>query len=405
MRTFRNFLYLVIAILCLEVIKTLIERADFDISYFLSTVIIGLQFLLALGFVFVVLVQKLYRGKLQTAVAVISYLVLVGLMETLFSWWFYHPSKIPDYLIRSFRYYYYQYDMRVFQYDQRLTVYDPVLHYILRPGARARYSNAEFDVEVCVNSLGLRDDSGSVHQPSVICLGDSYAMGWGVNQQETYPELLQHLTGRKVLNAGISSYGTARELLLLDRLDTTNLEYLIIQYCANDFVENDTFINSGYRLPISDSCTLQRNMVRHRYNVLYYPGKHFLLIAQAFLKQKINNVFPVFNLSANKQPAADIADHVQRFVDILYHSTIDFRKVKVIITHIDDSGSIKRRFINEVQALLRQSPYAERFGDQLRFADFSEVLSKEDYFILDGHIKPSGHRKVAEKLAKTLQSD
>src|SRR5690606_3642936 len=131
MRTFRNFLYLVIAILCLEVIKTLIERADFDISYFLSTVIIGLQFLLALGFVFVVLVQKLYRGKLQTAVAFISYLVLVGLMETLFSWWFYHPSKIPDYLIRSFRYYYYQYDMRVFQYDQRLTVYDPVLHYIL----------------------------------------------------------------------------------------------------------------------------------------------------------------------------------------------------------------------------------------------------------------------------------
>jgi len=41
--------------------------------------------------------------------------------------------------------------------------------------------------------------------------------------------VLEKNTNRKVLNAGISSFATVREMILLNRLDTSNLKYLIIQ--------------------------------------------------------------------------------------------------------------------------------------------------------------------------------
>ena len=52
-------------------------------------------------------------------------------------------------------------------------------------------------------------------------LGDSHAMGWGVEQEEALPQVLARKSGRKVLNAAVSSYGTVREMLMLDRLDTS----------------------------------------------------------------------------------------------------------------------------------------------------------------------------------------
>ncbi|HEY6505513.1 MAG TPA: hypothetical protein VIZ28_16175 [Chitinophagaceae bacterium] len=56
------------------------------------------------------------------------------------------------------------------------------------------------------------------------------------------------MTGEKVLNAGMSSYGTARELKNLYRLDTSGLQTLIIQYGRNDEVENEQFVRDNYSL-------------------------------------------------------------------------------------------------------------------------------------------------------------
>jgi len=40
----------------------------------------------------------------------------------------------------------------------------------------------EFTNEVRVNHLGVRDDEASLVAPDVIVIGDSHAMGWGVDQ-------------------------------------------------------------------------------------------------------------------------------------------------------------------------------------------------------------------------------
>ena len=37
-------------------------------------------------------------------------------------------------------------------------------------------------------------------------------MGWGVNDDETYSFNLQKLVKKKILNLGVASYGTVREI-------------------------------------------------------------------------------------------------------------------------------------------------------------------------------------------------
>ena len=74
----------------------------------------------------------------------------------------------------------------------------------------------------------MRDDEESLKAPEVIVLGDSVAMGWGIEQNETMAQQIEAMAGLKVLNAGISSYGTVREMKLLNRLDLSRVKYLVI---------------------------------------------------------------------------------------------------------------------------------------------------------------------------------
>src|SRR5690606_35502099 len=100
----------------------------------------------------------------------------------------------------------------------------------------------EFSVVNSYNTLGLRDDEASLDHPSVVVLGDSYTMGWGVAQSEAYPQQLEALYGEKVLNAGVSSFGTAREMKLLKKINLPHVNTVIIQYHPNDFEENEICI-------------------------------------------------------------------------------------------------------------------------------------------------------------------
>ncbi|MBM3359699.1 MAG: SGNH/GDSL hydrolase family protein [Betaproteobacteria bacterium] len=74
-------------------------------------------------------------------------------------------------------------------------------------------------------------------------LGDSHAMGWGVDDHQTFAARLQALAGRPVHNLAVSSYGTARELGALERSDLLDaVDTVLVQYCDNDRDENLAFV-------------------------------------------------------------------------------------------------------------------------------------------------------------------
>src|SRR4029453_2223238 len=135
---------------------------------------------------------------------------------------------------------YRHFNRTLIQFDEACAVYDPEVTYTLKPGT-CTFGNLEFKNTFNVNRLGVRDDEASLDGPEIIVLGDSHAMGWGVEQRETLSRVLARTCGLKVLNAAVSSYGTAREMTLLNRLDTSRLRFLIVQAAPQHFLGNRVF--------------------------------------------------------------------------------------------------------------------------------------------------------------------
>ncbi len=122
-----------------------------------------------------------------------------------------------------------------------------VLH---APGMRATYFRQEFRTDVEINSFGLRGTEIAVEKPAgtlrVLVLGDSYAEGLQVPWADLLSTRLEKLLNRQpglkvqVINAGVSGYGTADELLLLERLGwTLKPDLILVAFCVhNDVGDN-----------------------------------------------------------------------------------------------------------------------------------------------------------------------
>ena len=158
----------------------------------------------------------------------------------------------------------------IVQLDERHARYDPELVYTLQPGA-FMFENVEFSTQYVVNTLGVRDNQRSLTQPEIVVAGDSYAMGWGVQQEESFPELLERRTGRVVLNTAIASYGTVRERRMLDRVDLSRATTLIVQYDPNDFAENDEFAKQGNQYKASSREVWLNAIAQQRRGQGYWP--------------------------------------------------------------------------------------------------------------------------------------
>ena len=91
-----------------------------------------------------------------------------------------------------------------------------------RPHFRARFVQEEYDIQVRINSLGLRGAECSVAKPPgtfrILVLGDSFTFGYGVREEESYAQVLERLLNRQagatryeVLNAGVIGFNTFSE--------------------------------------------------------------------------------------------------------------------------------------------------------------------------------------------------
>ncbi len=106
--------------------------------------------------------------------------------------------------------------------SDRYHQYDPLLGWRKVPGAQAVYKRREYEVEVKINSLGLRDPERT-RQPGpgayrILALGDSYLEGYTVSLPQTTTQILEKSLRRggcaaEVLNGGTAGYSTDQELL------------------------------------------------------------------------------------------------------------------------------------------------------------------------------------------------
>ncbi len=161
----------------------------------------------------------------------------------------------------------------------------------LIPGLTGKLSCPEYSIDIAINSKGLRDREFPYEKPAgtrrVLCLGDSFTFGYGVEAGETFAKLLERALDDsaaggarwEVLNAGIGSTGTAHQLA---RYESDGRRYspdiVVVCFCpANDFFDN---ISSGLYTIESDTL-VRHDAVRTRARGIqrftrFVPGYRYL---------------------------------------------------------------------------------------------------------------------------------
>jgi hypothetical protein len=113
--------------------------------------------------------------------------------------------------------------------------------YELLPGYRGESSNRiEYTNQVTINSSGMRGrEIGPKDEERcrILVIGDSFTFGIGVEDDETYPVLLDGLLADEVINGGVSAMGVPHEVRWLERHGlAVNPDVVVLAtYMGNDF--------------------------------------------------------------------------------------------------------------------------------------------------------------------------
>jgi hypothetical protein len=287
------------------------------------------------------------------------------------------------------------------QYNRDCARYDPDLTYTLRPGV-CIFRNSEFFTKVEINSLGLRDDEASLRSPEVIVLGDSHAMGWGVAQDETFPQVIEAKTGTRVLNAAISSYGTAREIELLKRLDLRQVRYIVIQYCSNDWTENMYFCTHSNQLDVIPRTTYEWLVNDIGKAKSYWFGQYVVRALGVHLFRRFQKALPLGRETpypTGPSPRAhDAKIEADYFLQILRHGNPRLRDIPIMVLEIDGYGARNNEFIEALAKRIQSGS----LRITVQTLDLHGFLKPEHFYVVDDHLNKEGHLVVAELLTRNL---
>jgi len=394
----------IILVLVIQIIRVILDKSSPVTMLWHQSLIGAIRSLVLIWFFLALMLDIIFRKRTKVKptglMAAGIMLVIITIGELFAASWVKHPQRIPNWFLPGYRQLYAHNYTNVIQIVPECSEYDSAFFYNLKPGNSCTFSNVEFSNVFTTNSAGMRDDDSSLTAPEIICLGDSYMMGWGVDQHEPVPAQLEKLSGKKVLNAGMSSFGTAREVKRLHTLDTSGLRYLVIQYCGNDNEENKAWADHNGVLPISSKESYDSLRLKNEWNRKYFPGKYFVVSTTYLLKEKIKALLGKPPSVIGLQP--EYPRDAKNFLDILKIAPVDFTRTKVILFEAVDLASINDTFINEVNKLLEQPEYRDHFAGNVQTISLAGLLQEDDYYVLDGHLRASGHQKIAAAILKHL---
>ena len=125
--------------------------------------------------------------------------------------------------------------------------YHPEYGKALRRSVSVDRLTPEYTMHLTTNAEGLRGPERTATATGAVwCLGDSFTMGFGVEDGEDFPALLRAEAARRrpqapveVLNAGVGAIGSGSWLRRLEaEIDTRRPRLVILQLTSNDYADN-----------------------------------------------------------------------------------------------------------------------------------------------------------------------
>ncbi len=285
---------------------------------------------------------------------------------------------------------------------------DQLLQYQMTAHFHGIMKTEEYTSEISTNNLHLRNRE-ITGKEKILVLGDSFTFGVGVNDNQTYPAVLERALKKEVINAGVMGYGTDQELLYLkERGLALKPDLLVLGF----FIGNDLTDN----IDVSNFSVINGFLVRD-YKKSLKPYTY------TFLKDKINSFFEKFN----KKEFDDLFEKKDFYQIYTGNSSLEEKEWKRTLQLLNQIVDLARE--NNIQIIILNIPpkkffpldkeayehlkkenkllhFAETKG--VRIVDLVEVLGKEKdaenfYFKKDGHFSVSGNQAVGKALAKEIE--
>lgn len=290
--------------------------------------------------------------------------------------------------------------------------HDPLLGWIFPPDTSGSYPSGIYVTPVTTNSLGIRSgwiDAADSSTVRILVLGDSYAFGWAVPEEDAFPGMLELALEElyperriDIINAAVPGYGLYQQKVMYERIRrAVRVDAVISTFSlAND--------------PIDDLRIARYLPGRlHEYSAEYRdPGSFLSRVTRAsrlltLLDQRTRAIqLSLINIS----PAALKAS--KRSLEGLMASCGDGGSdllIAIVPRHseISGSGGLKRSIARWMMRRPQNMVTAAARGHGVTVIDLHEVLSRveEDegaYLAGDVHWSPAGHRAVADTLARAV---
>ena len=322
---------------------------------------------------------------------------------------------------------------------QGLFANDPVIGYRLKPGARVRFATVEFDTQIAINAVGVRDDEEIGPKPAnerrILILGDSLVLAVQVPFARTFGELLeQRLNAEspsiryRVVNGGVQGYGPVQELLFFRSIRAAVDPDVVIEtvFVGNDAEEAAASerLLSGAPRPaaevVREATTTRLRRIVRRSMVLQILRLRAVTALQRFSRRAGPPEPPLQSYAAD--PAPRIArglDVTRRVVEeIAREASASGARTAVMLMparfqlNDEDYGNLKAAVAEAGGTLLRDGA-TERFASALgalpvpQFDALPALRASSPradlFFLRTVHLTPRGHEVVAEALEQFLR--
>jgi len=223
-----------------------------------------------------------------------------------------------------------------------------------------------FKTRFITNSRGMRDREYPLDKRTnlrILALGDSFTEGWGVEEEQAYPKVLerQFLQGVEVWNLGVVGYSTDQELQQLRHMiGEVHPDIVILGFYENDIADNTRgkslwyprfrkplFGVSGEQLLLTNTRELasQRVADEQRLNSLQHRFSSLLLQSATIRLMR----FTAANVWYSIQMARGAMD-LQRTV---WQRNNSYRRVET--PEMNEGWSLTERLLVEINRLCQQN--------------------------------------------------
>jgi len=251
------------------------------------------------------------------------------------------------------------------------------------PNSVQKYTGAR-TIAVRHNSLGLRDiELENSQKPTIAFFGDSFVWGYDSEEDERFTNLLRgKMQGYRIVNAGITAYGTDQEYLLLRSIwDRINPDVVVLIVCVdNDRTENSTNLRyDGPYKPYFDLGTGQFSGQPVPWSRHLYFG-HYWLARSSWVVRVVISAYVYL-----RHPPIHVADPTERLI-LMMRDLVHSRGARFMV------------------GLQRRDPRYEDFFPQ-QGIPFVAFDGADVYPTHGNHWTPNGNALVANRLMKLLSEN